>query len=383
MATPRSAWRTILVSVAVTGVTVLPVWLVGALGVQLMTSLAFSASGLGGGVAIFFAASALTSVPAGRLVERLTLRHSLSLAAALASVCMFGVGRLATSWHHLVAFLIIGGIANAVGQPAANRALSHRVPRGRQGLAFGIKQAAAPVATLLAGLAVPLIALTIGWRYAFGAAAGLATALAVGGLKGDGEGRFASATNARHPLRVGRLTLLACAGGLGTAAANSFVTFIVVSAVDSGTAPQAAGLILAGGSVIGISARIAVGWLADSFRGAHLMTVAGMMAVGAIGLALLSNMSEPAFLLVGTVLAFGAGFAWNGLFTFAVVRQNREAPAAATGVTQAGLYLGGGLGPLGFGLVAERTSFSAAWASAAATLCLGSLIIYLVAKPRT
>ena len=44
------------------------------------------------------------------------------------------------------------------------------MPARRRGAAFGIKQAAAPLATLLAGLAIPVFALTLGWRAAFLAA---------------------------------------------------------------------------------------------------------------------------------------------------------------------------------------------------------------------
>src|SRR5829696_7279082 len=58
---------------------------------------------------------------------------------------------------------VIAGLANAVSHTAANLSLAREVPASRQGLSFGIKQAAIPVATLLAGLAVPTIAVTLGW----------------------------------------------------------------------------------------------------------------------------------------------------------------------------------------------------------------------------
>ena len=56
-------------------------------------------------------------------------------------------------------------------QPDAGRA---RCPPSRLGLSFGIKQAAIPIATLLAGVAVPTVALTVGWRWAYLIGAGLA-----------------------------------------------------------------------------------------------------------------------------------------------------------------------------------------------------------------
>ena len=59
------------------------------------------------------------------------------------------------------------------GYDTGNLGRTHRilragqVPAGRQGLSFGVKQAAIPVSTLLAGAAVPTVALTLGWRWAF------------------------------------------------------------------------------------------------------------------------------------------------------------------------------------------------------------------------
>ncbi len=68
-----------------------------------------------------------------------------------------------------------------------------------------------------------------------------------------------------------------------------------------------------------------------------------------------------ALLVVGVLLAFGAGWGWPGLFNFAVVKSNPGAPAAATGVTQTGASAGAALGPLIFGFVVQASSYSTAW----------------------
>ncbi len=83
---------------------------------------------------------------------------------------------LARSYPMLVTLLALSAAANALGQLASNAALAEHVPAHRQGLSFGVKQAAVPVATLLAGVAVPTVALTAGWRWAFVVAAGAALA---------------------------------------------------------------------------------------------------------------------------------------------------------------------------------------------------------------
>src|SRR3712207_8300789 len=84
-------------------------------------------------------------------------------------------------------------------------------------------------------------------------------------------------------------------------------------------------------------------------------------------------------LVLGTLLAFGAGWGWPGLFNFAVVLTNPGAPAAATGITQTGASGGAALGPLVFGLVVEATSYDVAWLVSGA-IALAALAAILVAR---
>lgn len=120
--------------------------------------------------------------------------------------------------------------------------------------------------------------------------------------------------------------------------------------------------------------RLLHGWLADRRAGGHVAVVAGSLAVGAGGLALLAVPGTPA-LVVGTVLGFGLGWAWPGLLQFAVARLNPSAPAAATSIVQLGVYAGGFAGPVGFGFVATHASFPAAWTTAAVTMLAAALMV--------
>lgn len=81
---------------------------------------------------------------------------------------------VAPSYSMLLLALALGGVANSLAQIGTNGTLAQVVPRHRRGLAFGVKQAAIPAATLLAGFALPVVGLTLGWRASFAAAAGLA-----------------------------------------------------------------------------------------------------------------------------------------------------------------------------------------------------------------
>ncbi|MGW5673308.1 MFS transporter, partial [Micromonospora sp. NPDC003776] len=176
---PTAARRTVRVSagaIATTIACVLPVFLLGGLAVQMGHDLHFSPAGLGLAVSVYFGISALASMPSGALVER----HGSAVVARagilLSAGSLLAVAVLARSYPVLVALLALSAAANALGQLASNAALARHVPAHRQGLSFGVKQAAIPVSTLLAGAAVPTIALTAGWRWAFVAAAGAALA---------------------------------------------------------------------------------------------------------------------------------------------------------------------------------------------------------------
>ncbi|MGH3147687.1 MAG: MFS transporter [Rubrobacter sp.] len=148
--------------------------------------------------------------------------------------------------------------------------------------------------------------------------------------------------------------------GLGSAAATPLGAFIVESSVDSGLRVETAGILLALGSAVSILVRVAFGRLADGMESGRLRLVAAMLGAGVVGYLLLASGSG-ALVIPGTLLAFGAGWGWPGLFNFAVVKTNPNAPAAATGITQTGASGGAALGPLVFGVVVETASYEAAW----------------------
>ncbi|MCM0678783.1 MFS transporter, partial [Micromonospora phytophila] len=163
-------------AIAVTIASVLPVFLVGGLAVQMGEDLGFSPAGLGLAVSVYFGVSALASVPSGGLVERYGPAVVARCGVLLSAGAMLAIAALARSYVMLVGLLALSAAANALGQLSSNAALARHVPARRQGLSFGVKQAAIPVSTLLAGVAVPTVALTAGWRWAFVAAAGAALA---------------------------------------------------------------------------------------------------------------------------------------------------------------------------------------------------------------
>jgi MFS family permease len=374
--TPAPA-RVLAGTAAITTACVFPAFLMGAMAVQVRDDLGFSETGTGLGVAAFFAAAALSSLALGRVTERRGARWGLRSSGGVSAGASLAVAGLARSLPVLCVLLAVAGAANALCQPAANLLIARHLPVHRQGLAFAIKQAAIPLATLLAGLAVPVIALSVGWRWAFVAAAILALGSALLAPDVDPAERTSARSRearpeARSDTRGAVMAVLAVGIGFGAAAAGTLGAFLVSAAVEAGMSEGGAGLLLTGGSLLGITVRVLAGVRADRRDGGHLRVVAAMLAAGAVAYALLATMRLGVF-IVAAPLAFATGWAWPGLFNLAVVRANPSSPAAATGLTQTGTYLGAVSGPLLFGLVAEAVSYRAAWLLAGGFAVLAAL----------
>ncbi len=368
-----------LAAIAATTVGQLPVFLVGSLAPQIRQDLAFSASMLGIAVAAFFASSALCSATLGRFSDRFGGQTIMRL-GVLPVVCGgLAIGLGVHTVGGLIAALVVSGIANGVIQPAANRYLAGYVPAGRQGFAFGVKQAAIPAATLLSGLAVPAVGSTVGWRWAF---IGLGVlAVAVGLLipwRGSSPKRaVASGTNGPQlGLRSSRTALvtLAIGMGAGSAAVNALGSFFVSSAVHIGISGSVAGLTAAAGSITSMATRLTIGFLADQRSTGHLRLAAMLSAVGSIGLILLALQSGW-LLLIAAILGYGAGWGWAGLFNFAVVRIYPGAAGWATGIIQTGGSTGACLGPLSFAMIVDYVGYQPAWLTGAALLLIAAAII--------
>ena len=361
------------ISVAVFGV--LPVFLTGAFAVQIRSELGFGQAALGAAISLFFVTQALSSTPFGRLVERVGSRRGMQVAALGSAGSLLCIALFANSWYELVLFLTLGGLANAASQLSASFSLARQVPLGSQGLAFGLKEAAKPTATLLSGLAVPLFAATFGWRWAFViyALGALTVAYTMPDTNDDRIRRRLH--EPKGDIHRAPLILLALGAGLAGAAATPLGTFVVESGVVAGLSVGVAGILSAMGSVVCIIVRIAFGWAADQQPGGQLRNVAAMLALGTVGFVLLAAGTGWS-LVAGTLLAFGAGWGWVGLFSFAVIKHNPGAPAAATGIALTGAACGAAVGPALFGTIIELTSFGTAWlCSGIGTLLAAAIIL--------
>ena len=368
--------RAMCAAAAVATAGTLPVFLTGALAVQMRADIGFDESGLGLTVAAFFGAAAALSTPGGRIAERLGPAGATRVAAATSGVALLFVGVGARSFPVLMLALVVGGAANALAQPATNLLIAQRVPAERLGMAFGIKQSAIPIATLLGGLAVPTVALTVGWRWAFAGAAAAAFVLAwrdPGGARGE-VARRRGARRSEEDTRLSALVLLGLGAALGAAAAGTIGSFLVSAAVDSGIGEGRAGVLAFVCSAVGITTRMISGARADRRGGGHLAVVATMLGIGSLTYVALAS-GRPALMIVGGLTAYCFAWGWPGLFNLAVVRSNPGAPGAATGITQTGTYIGAVLGPLLFGFAVDAWGYGWSYLGSAVTSALAALAV--------
>jgi len=377
---PDARWaRVVLAPAAVTTACVLPSFLLGAMAVQVRRDLGFGASGIGLAFGMFFVAASAASAVGGRIAERIGAVPAMRVAGLISGVASLAVAATARSFATLLLPLAVAGAANAVCQPAANLLIARAVPAHRQGVGFAIKQSAIPMATLLAGFAVPSLALTLGWRWAYVVAAVLAlgTLPLVPSSAALALPSAPAAAGREHGRQAdvpwGLMALLSIGIAFGAAAGGTLGSFLVSAAVDTGISESRAGLLLTAGSLAGITVRLAAGARADRHHD-HLRVVALMLALGAGTFALLATGQPWAYVVAGPA-GFCTAWAWPGLFNLAVVQANPSHPAAATGITQTGTYIGAVSGPLLFGVLAEHTSYPLAWLVAAAFALMSAALM--------
>lgn len=365
----------------VTSVVGLPTLLLGGMSVLVQQELGFGQAQLGVAVAASFASGAVAAPAVGRLAERIGPRTTIRLGLAAAAVALLGIGLVASSYALLVPFVAVTGLAITMAQLGTNVLIARRVAPERRGLAFGLKQAAVPLASMLAGLALPVIGLTLGWRAAFVLAAAVLPFIALVIPEAAPLPRPAGEPARDAPLRA--LLVLALGVALASAAGGSMPTFLVASTVDRGVPAGTAGLIHALASLVGIVFRVTGGWGGDRLGRGALVLVAALLVAGAAGFAGLAVATAPAWIAVFAGLAFGGGWGWAGLLLLAVSRTNPDAPGRAMGIVQVGPMTGAVAGPLLFGTVADGAGFGAAWGFLCLFAVAGAAVILVAHRMLT
>ena len=374
----------------------LPLLLAGTLAVQLRDDIGLDTEHIGAASALFFLCSSMISIVAGAFTDRVGWQWAVRGASAVSVVAFLLVASFASGVGTFFPLFIIGSFAHAISGPAGNVAISSEMPVQRLGLLFGLKQSANPLANILAGASVPLVGLTLGWRWAFvmGAVFPLLAIVATFGSAGPshtttrrrvppGLGASAGPTGVIDQpgdvrLRTLPIVVLALAGGLATCVAGALGAYVVLSAVEAGISEGTAGVYVMFAAATGLTTRVVGGWWADRAGSSGILPVATLLAVGVFGHMALAT-GESSLVLPGTLLAYGAGWGWPGLLMYTIAHHYRRSTGRVTGRVQIGMMLGGVVGPLTFALLQLRWGYGAGWLSVAAASALGAGLTVLAA----
>lgn len=307
----------------------------------------------------------------GRLTERIGPTAALRAGTTVSGACSLLVAVAADHWWQLCLALVVAGSCVGLVDTGAARAFGDVVPEGRQGSAFGVKEASVPAASLLAGLSIPVLVEPIGWRGAFAVGAALVPLVWAAVPTVPGSSRASSGGDPGGGGH-GAFVLFAVGVGLGCGAATAAGTLLVPAIEDRGWDEGDAGLLLAVVSVASIAVRVAVGRRSDARPGGAWRELTVLLAVGAAGALLLAASDTGAAGVVGALAVLGGGWGWTGLAYLTAVRVGGQRPAAAASVVLTGLSVGGAAGPAAFGAVASAASYRVAWLAAAVALVLGA-----------
>ena len=354
---PARPGRTALaIAVGITIVTNVPLFLVGALAVTIADDIDLPTWALGIASSAYWVLAAVASASAGIVARTLGARGLAVLTIALACASLLGLAFATPSWQAMVLWTALAGASNGIGHPASNALLNTSVTPSRLAFAFGIKQSAVPISGLLAGISLPLIALTLGWHAVFiVASVGGAALLTAFVLAGSGRRRATTPPPAEPRTRISgpllrRLLLLSCGTMLTGGSVTALAAFFTTAGAERGIDPALAGTMLALGTALSATTRLTAGAVAGRPRFKPLRTIAFMALIGGCGM-LVMTIPGPGFYIGGFLVATGIGWGWPGLVHYGISRIASHATLAATGIVQTGTYLGSTVSPILVGLI--------------------------------
>jgi len=379
---PRPAARAMLVVVLLLTMTVgigmqfaIPV-----LGPLIMPALGLSRAQLGMVTTLFFLVGAATSTSAGRWTDRVGGRRSL-FATHLSAGVAFVIAAQSRSLILLIAAGAIAGLGAALANPATNRLILAGFPAGSRGAIVGLKQSGVQLGGLVAGVALPTLALLLGWQRALLSwtllaivTAAIIAAAVPPTLDPPSGARRRGSDGAGGPT-ITVLCTFAALMGFGVSSINTYLPIYSVEVV--GTSVTTAGLVVSVLAVLGIASRLGWGWRADRLD--RPIRVLPILSVGAlIGTALLLLAAEvgPWALWVGSGVLGATALGWNGV---AMLVAMNAVPADRAGWASGRVilffYVGLVISPIPFGLLADRLdSYVVGWLFVATAFVAATIV---------
>jgi len=300
------------------------------------------------------------------------LALQLGLVIGALSLLLYFVPVLAVA---LLASAIVG-LNNGAANPAGSEVLQRFTPPAHRNFVFSIKQAGVPLGGVVAGLTIPPLVNSLGWRWALVVAAiGSIVAVALtlpfrSRIDPPPDQRVGARLVSfrlsdivlplRSLSRAPTLWRISWVGCLLAIAQACWVTFAVIYlVVVLGLSLSVAGLVFAVMQATSVIGRMSLGWLAD-----HAVSSTTTLAIASIGSALSTiafGLATPAWPVSAFVLlAAVAGFSvsgWNGVQIAEVARRS---PPELIGECAAGavilVFMSNMLAPVAFAAFVALTN---------------------------
>ncbi|MEN5094711.1 MFS transporter [Pseudomonas protegens] len=382
-ASPRGLWLRVVLVCAM-GLPMLIFYAIGTLGPLLIADLGVAPHWLGWLVMSAFGLAAVLSLWAGPLVNRLGIRRGLAL---LFWATLAGYGLLVSlpGFAGLLLALAICGVAQALANPVTNLLVAECVEARSKAAVVGLKQSGVQLSALIAGLLLPPLAGSLGWRAALACLLLPTLLLALWGPKVAPGSAAGKTMSLKIPRPNSRLTLLLSVQLCVGLVLSSFVTFLGVFAARQGVAVGETGAMVAGFGVMGILARTLLTPLAARMAEESWLLLT-LLLLASLALAVTAQATPQAH----WPLWFGAlGMGLTAVATHAIAMSMllRDpafgSPASASGLLSAGFFAGFALGPVLFGAVQQGVAdFASAWLMLIAVLLLGAVLSLLLVRAR-
>jgi predicted MFS family arabinose efflux permease len=338
---------------------ILPMVSIGVLAPFLIDDLDISRADVGLLVLVVAWVSAVLSPVAGALIDRIGDRRAVLAVLATGALSLALMAASAT-FTAMAAALAVAGLCRAGCNPATNRLITDRFPRGRRGFVTGVKQSGETVAIVLVASALPAAAVLWGWREALlsiGILAGLVLLAGAATIQGSAGAGHSPTSGAAGPVRgsIARLNYYNVMMGAGTGAITAYLPLYAHE--DGGLSAAAAGSVMvAAGGVGGVARLISSRW--SELRWGYPDSMAGLAAVAAFACSLMllaPQIGPAAFWAAAGVWGIG-GLGFGAVSMLAVMAESDQARTGrASGLVVLWFSLGFGLAPPLVGWSVEQT----------------------------
>lgn len=331
---------------------------------------------VGAFTAIIYAVASFVALASAGPISRLGAVRVCQV-AMLAAAAGLAVNAVASVFAVILAVALIG-VAQGPINPASAHILSQRVPRNWFSLVFSVKQTGVPLGFATAGVLLPLLLPTLGWRGASLFAAGMLLAGAVVlellrarldasvAPSGPSRGIWSSIVYVmRHP----EMRVLGWSALLYVVAQHTFTFFLVTYLYEHCRLSIAeAGFLLFLAQIGGTVQRLVLGALGDRFPRMMLLGWTGIgIAVGSAATGMIAP-DTPYWQIGLIVLAYGTVvISWNGVSIAEFAHLAPQGQTAAVAAVQTALAFSGAvIGPPLFGLIATVADYRTAFLLVAA-----------------